>query len=80
VSEFVTLDGVMEAPGHEEHRHGKNAWALRAATEGQTNSRCVANLTVRVTTTTKFKAISPEQDVDHLAGVSKPVKVRVFPG
>jgi len=29
VSEFVTLDGVMEAPGFEEHRDGKNAWALR---------------------------------------------------
>ena len=29
VSEFVTLDGVMEAPGFEEHRSGRNAWALR---------------------------------------------------
>jgi len=28
-SEFVTLDGVMEAPGHEDHPDGKNAWALR---------------------------------------------------
>ena len=28
-SEFVTLDGVMEAPGHEQHPDGKNAWALR---------------------------------------------------
>ena len=25
VSEFVTLDGVIEAPGHEEHRDGRNA-------------------------------------------------------
>jgi class 3 adenylate cyclase/dihydrofolate reductase len=32
-SEFVTLDGVMEAPGHEEHRDGKNAWALQLASE-----------------------------------------------
>jgi dihydrofolate reductase len=31
VSEFVTLDGVMEAPGHDQHRDGKNAWALRYA-------------------------------------------------
>jgi hypothetical protein len=32
-SEFVTLDGVMEAPGHEEHSDGKNAWArVRAGT------------------------------------------------
>ena len=30
-SEFVTLDGVMEAPGHEQHPDGKNAWALRYA-------------------------------------------------
>jgi class 3 adenylate cyclase len=29
VSEFLTIDGVMEAPGLEEHRDGKNAWALR---------------------------------------------------
>jgi class 3 adenylate cyclase/dihydrofolate reductase len=29
VAEFMTLDGVMEAPGFEEHRDGKNAWALR---------------------------------------------------
>lgn len=34
-SEFVTLDGIVEAPGHEEHRDGKNAWALRATTEDQ---------------------------------------------
>jgi class 3 adenylate cyclase len=32
VAEFVTLDGVMEAPGFEEHRDGKNAWALRMQT------------------------------------------------
>jgi class 3 adenylate cyclase/dihydrofolate reductase len=34
-SEFVTLDGVMEAPGHEQHPDGKNAWALRYAGEDQ---------------------------------------------
>ena len=32
VAEFVTLDGVIEAPGFEEHRDGKNAWALRFQT------------------------------------------------
>jgi len=32
VQEFVTLDGVMEAPGFEEHRTGRNAWALRMQT------------------------------------------------
>jgi class 3 adenylate cyclase/dihydrofolate reductase len=35
VSEFMTLDGVMEAPGFDEHRDGKNAWALQSATEDQ---------------------------------------------
>jgi class 3 adenylate cyclase/dihydrofolate reductase len=34
-SEFVTLDGVMEAPGHEPHPDGRNAWALRHAAEDQ---------------------------------------------
>jgi class 3 adenylate cyclase len=33
VSEFVTLDGVIEAPGFEEHRAGRNAWALRFQNE-----------------------------------------------
>jgi class 3 adenylate cyclase len=28
VVEFMTLDGVMEAPGFEEHRTGRNAWAM----------------------------------------------------
>ena len=32
-SEFMTLDGVMEAPGQEQHPDGKNAWALQHATE-----------------------------------------------
>jgi class 3 adenylate cyclase/dihydrofolate reductase len=35
VSESMTLDGVMEAPGFDEHRDGKNAWALQSATEDQ---------------------------------------------
>lgn len=29
----MTLDGIMEAPGHDPHRDGKNAWALEHATE-----------------------------------------------
>jgi dihydrofolate reductase len=33
VSEFVTLDGVIEAPGYEEHRDGRNAWALSLTSE-----------------------------------------------
>jgi dihydrofolate reductase len=34
-TEFMTLDGVIEGPGHEEHRDGKSAWALQSATENQ---------------------------------------------
>src|SRR4051794_22738414 len=29
VTEFMTLDGVMEAPGLEEHRGGRNGWAMQ---------------------------------------------------
>lgn len=29
----MTLDGIMEAPGNEEHPDGKNSWALQHATE-----------------------------------------------
>jgi class 3 adenylate cyclase len=31
VTEYMTLDGVMEAPGFEEHRDGRNGWALHVA-------------------------------------------------
>jgi class 3 adenylate cyclase/dihydrofolate reductase len=34
-SEFVTLDGVMQAPGHDEHPDGKNTWALAYSAEDQ---------------------------------------------
>jgi class 3 adenylate cyclase/dihydrofolate reductase len=34
-SEFMTLDGVMEAPGHDQHQDGKNTWALQHAGEDQ---------------------------------------------
>ena len=33
VTSFVTVDGVIEAPGWDEHRDGKNAWALRVQDE-----------------------------------------------
>jgi len=33
VSAFVTPDGVMEGPGRDEHRDGRNAWALRVQNE-----------------------------------------------
>jgi class 3 adenylate cyclase/dihydrofolate reductase len=33
VTAFVTLDGIFEAPGFDEHRSGRNAWALRVQTD-----------------------------------------------
>jgi class 3 adenylate cyclase len=33
VTAFVTVDGVIEAPGFDEHRDGRNAWALRVQDE-----------------------------------------------
>ncbi len=45
----------------------------------KSNDACVAVLKVRMTKTAKFTAVSPRQDLDHLAGTSKPVKVKVLP-
>jgi class 3 adenylate cyclase/dihydrofolate reductase len=33
VTAFVTLDGIIEAPGFDEHRSGRNTWALRVQTD-----------------------------------------------
>jgi class 3 adenylate cyclase/dihydrofolate reductase len=33
VTAFMTLDGIVEAPGFDEHRAGRNAWALRIQNE-----------------------------------------------
>lgn len=33
VTSFVTLDGIVEGPGYDEHRTGRNAWALRIQTD-----------------------------------------------
>jgi class 3 adenylate cyclase len=33
VYEFLTVDGIIEAPGFDEHRSGRNAWALRRQDE-----------------------------------------------
>ena len=49
----------------------------RIATKAS-NDACVAKLRTIVKRTTRFRALSPEQDGDHLAGVSKPVKVKVL--
>lgn len=33
VTSFMTLDGIVEAPGFDEHRDGRNAWSLRVQNE-----------------------------------------------
>jgi class 3 adenylate cyclase/dihydrofolate reductase len=45
VTSYVTLDGVVEAPGFDEHRDGRNAWALHVQNEedGQYNKAQVAS-------------------------------------
>ena len=43
------------------------------------NASCVATLRVKVRRTTRFQAVSPKQDDDHLAGTSQKVRVRVLP-
>jgi class 3 adenylate cyclase/dihydrofolate reductase len=55
VQEFMTLDGVMEAPGLEEHSQGRNGWALLLSDEElqrynlELFNRCGAILLGRVT-------------------------------
>jgi class 3 adenylate cyclase/dihydrofolate reductase len=33
VTSYVTVDGIVEAPGFDEHRDGRNGWALRVQNE-----------------------------------------------
>ncbi len=43
VTAFMTLDGIVEAPGFDEHRSGRNAWALRVqADEDQVYNKALA--------------------------------------
>ena len=39
VTAFMTLDGVVEGPGFDEHRDGRNAWALRVQQHHQPSVR-----------------------------------------
>jgi hypothetical protein len=42
-----------------------------------TNDACVARFKVKMKKTARFRAVSPQQDDDHLQGRSKKIKVRV---
>jgi hypothetical protein len=42
------------------------------------NEACVARFRIKMKKTARFQAVSPQQDDDHLEGVSKKVKIRVI--
>jgi hypothetical protein len=67
---------VLPCAGHEgdvvQFFRGKKKVATK-----QSNASCVAKVKVKVPRTSAFRAVSPQQDDDHLKGTSKKVKVRV---
>jgi hypothetical protein len=69
---------VLPCAGHEgdvvEFFRKKKRIATKAS-----NASCVARLRVKMRRTARFRAVSPQQDDDHLAGTSRKVKVRVLP-
>jgi len=69
---------VSPCAGHEGEVVELYRGAKRIATKA-TNADCVATKRVRLRRTATFRAVSPQQDDDHLAGTSNKVKVRVRP-
>jgi hypothetical protein len=67
---------VSPCPGHEGHAVEFYRGSKRIAIKVSDGS-CTAKLAVRMRKTARFKAVSPQQDADHLAGTSNTVKVRV---
>ncbi|MDQ4004903.1 MAG: hypothetical protein M3135_01190, partial [Actinomycetota bacterium] len=45
---------------------------------GILDAQCIETFRVRMRRTTTFRAISPQQDADHLADTSNPIRVRVL--
>jgi hypothetical protein len=43
------------------------------------NSLCKARWRIKMERTSRFRAVSPRQDADHLAGKSKRIRIRVIP-
>jgi hypothetical protein len=70
---------VTPCPGHEGDVVEFYRRSKKIATKAS-NDNCVAKHKVKVKRTAKFQAVSPMQDLDHLAGTSKIVKVRVKKG
>ncbi|MGH2697073.1 MAG: Ig domain-containing protein [Actinomycetota bacterium] len=67
---------VSPCEGHEGDLIRLVRGSKRIATKA-TNDACVARFRLKMKRTVRFRAVSPQQDDDHLAGRSKKVKVRV---
>ena len=67
---------VSPCEGHEGDLIRLVRGSKRIATKA-TNDACVARFRLKMKRTARFRAVSPQQDDDHLAGRSKKVKVRV---
>ncbi|MGH2656408.1 MAG: hypothetical protein ACRDIZ_06905 [Actinomycetota bacterium] len=67
---------VLPCDGHEGDRVQFFRKKKRIATK-KSNKACVAKVKVKVPRTSVFRAVSPQQDDDHLKGTSSKVKVRV---
>jgi dipeptidyl aminopeptidase/acylaminoacyl peptidase len=67
---------VSPCEGHERDKVEFFRKRKRIATK-KSNDNCVATLRVRMKKTSRFRALSPRQDADHLAGRSRTVKVTV---
>jgi hypothetical protein len=67
---------VLPCPGHEGDVIQFFRKKKKVATK-KSNGSCVAKVKVKVKRTSVFRAVSPQQDDDHLTGTSKKEKVRV---
>jgi hypothetical protein len=68
---------VSPCAGHEGDVVAFYRGAKKIATKAS-DGACVAKMKVKMRKTAKFRAVSPQQDPDHLAGTSNIVKVRVI--
>jgi hypothetical protein len=69
---------VMPCGGHE----GDTIEFYKGTTlisENVSSRACTSSIRVRMRKTTTFRAVSPQQDTDHLGSESKPLRVRVIP-
>lgn len=67
---------VSPCGGHEGDTVDLYRGSKKIATKAS-NASCVAKFKVKMKKTAKFQAVSPQQDADHLEGVSNKLKVKV---